>query len=624
MSSSDSEAFESADEEIYEFDDKKKVKNKPEENEIKNKEKIPEKKEEKPDPIKPKEEVVKPPLRPYGIPPQRTGCWAGPVKEEAEKRWAELKSKNNDKEKQPPRPEYAVPPKREVCWEEPDQKAAEEKWAELEKNEKKDEKKVEKPFGIPPQRTICWDGPIKEEAEKKWAKEKEERSPSPPDMEQCWEGPDEEAAEKRRVEKKKEEELLLAAKNLKIEEESARKKQEEAAKNLKIENENDGWEFDSWEEVEPVKTEFPVVSNLSPSTEAKLAQPKTSPKFPVKANESLEEEMSESNISNVFDKISKDQSEKQTWGWKPWGGVVNFLSTASEGVANLIGVPDPEEMAKMHHEELKKKKEENPEKTEEEIPAPKKEEGLRLGNIVSGVTQISSRVITGGLDTLEGIGKKTMTMLQENDPGLMNKRKMLGMDVDKPILSQVLREAKEKTEESERNLKQMQKHAYKKQIHFETLFDDYHGLVHLEALEMLSKQSTLRLQSLLTPLTGKALNELQETINEVQELCELPEQENDDSDGLQSVDDLKERFETAVEDLNVPVDFKELLNCWEENTKWLSDLDEIPTPQDIHTKAIHCLAQTTALAVNKMHKLAEVLLVLDHHSTANEADSMVQ
>lgn len=40
---------------------------------------------------------------------------------------------------------------------------------------------------------------------------------------------------------------------------------------------------------------------------------------------------------------------------------------------------------------------------------------------------------------------------------------------------QILREAKEKTEEAEKNLKLAQKQQYKKQLHFETLFDDYHG-----------------------------------------------------------------------------------------------------------------------------------------------------
>lgn len=141
-----------------------------------------------------------------------------------------------------------------------------------------------------------------------------------------------------------------------------------------------------------------------------------------------------------------------------------------------------------------------------------------------------------------------------------------------------MREAKEKTEESEKNLKLIQKQQYKKQLHFETLFDDYHGkihfgffftvyycdfllagLVHLEALEMLSRQSAMKLESLVAPLSGRALDDIQETLNEVKELCELPELDTDDSDGMHSANDLATKLATAIEDLDIPIDFQEIL-----------------------------------------------------------------
>jgi hypothetical protein len=65
-----------------------------------------------------------------------------------------------------------------------------------------------------------------------------------------------------------------------------------------------------------------------------------------------------------------------------------------------------------------------------------------LGHLMSGVSSITrlvettgSRVLTGGLDTLETIGKKTMEVLQEGDPGLKKKRALFA---DRPVLSQVL------------------------------------------------------------------------------------------------------------------------------------------------------------------------------------------
>lgn len=72
----------------------------------------------------------------------------------------------------------------------------------------------------------------------------------------------------------------------------------------------------------------------------------------------------------------------------------------------------------------------------------------------------------------------------------------LGLNPDKPCLSQVLREAKEKAsveDDAENTGNVADKRAVIKKVHFETLFDDYQGLVHLEALEMLSKQCDIKL-----------------------------------------------------------------------------------------------------------------------------------
>ncbi|KFB35979.1 AGAP004464-PA-like protein [Anopheles sinensis] len=361
-------------------------------------------------------------------------------------------------------------------------------------------------------------------------------------------------------------------------------------------------------------------------------------------------------LTSVLDRLSTNDEKQsssggQSWGsWKPsWGGAaVSFLSTASKSVASIttnitqviesgIGVPNPEDLARRQAEMEAKMKAEGYHREESEgaesTPSAKpSDDRFGFDQLVSGVTQISSKVITGGLDTLEGIGKKTMTILQENDPGLLNKRKLLGLQPnDGVILSQVLREAKAKTEERERNLKQIQKHQYKKRLHFETLFDDYHGLVHLEALEMLSKQAALKLESLMAPLTGKALEELQETMAEVKELCELPDMDHDDADGRHTADELEAKLKEAIVDLDpsVKVDFGEIVKSWTEYTAWIDGGDddgqaEGRTAQDIFERAMRALAQTTALCVLRMHKLAEILLISEHHSTATEADVVVQ
>lgn len=74
--------------------------------------------------------------------------------------------------------------------------------------------------------------------------------------------------------------------------------------------------------------------------------------------------------------------------------------------------------------------------TIEEDKAPSSFGGF--GSLVSGVSLLGSSVINRGLDTLETLGKKTMEVLQEGDPGLKKKRAMLFADQDKPVLSQVI------------------------------------------------------------------------------------------------------------------------------------------------------------------------------------------
>lgn len=54
------------------------------------------------------------------------------------------------------------------------------------------------------------------------------------------------------------------------------------------------------------------------------------------------------------------------------------------------------------------------------------------------------------------------------------------------------------------------------------------------------------------------------------------------------------------------------------------DENEHAEPQEVYEKGLRCLAETCALCITKMHKIAELLLIIEHHSTANEADSLVQ
>jgi len=187
--------------------------------------------------------------------------------------------------------------------------------------------------------------------------------------------------------------------------------------------------------------------------------------------------------------------------------------------------------------------------------------------LISGVSSITklvestgSKVMTGGLDTLEAIGKKTMEVLQEGDPGLKKKRAFFMNDPEKPNLSQVLREAKEKAEAEK---KTMEERELARKIHFESLFDDYQGLVHLEALEMLSKQCNIKIQQHLIGLDANELTSMQETLEEIKELCDL----SDEEEKYISMDkDLKDKLKESCH--NLDIDIYEKLNNVKKSHKY--------------------------------------------------------
>lgn len=60
-----------------------------------------------------------------------------------------------------------------------------------------------------------------------------------------------------------------------------------------------------------------------------------------------------------------------------------------------------------------------------------------VSHLTKMVEYTGSKLINGGLDTLETVGKKTLEVLQEGDPGLRKKRALFSQMDEKINLSQV-------------------------------------------------------------------------------------------------------------------------------------------------------------------------------------------
>ncbi|XP_034952683.1 protein FAM114A2 isoform X2 [Chelonus insularis] len=340
--------------------------------------------------------------------------------------------------------------------------------------------------------------------------------------------------------------------------------------------------------------------------------------------------------SLFLDEVAKVNEEKDDSGsgWGSWGnwGVTSLLSTASAGVSTLTShvtqgltileesIISPTAANPVQNEEA-----ENTESVDTS-PTIEIQDSFGFSNLISGVSSITklvedtgTRVITGGLNTLETIGKKTMEVLQEGDPGLKKKRAFFTNELSKPILSQVLREAKDKAETEARTIEEKK---LARRIHFESIFDDFQGLVHLEALEMLSKQSEMKIQQRIVSLNVEEGISLQETLDEVKELCDI----SDEDEGVDDDDKLEEQLKFYYSESGINASFDKINQIWTETKEYINNVSSPQSTvgdQEVFEKAILTIAQFTACSVEQFHKVGELLLIKGNRSTVNEADSLV-
>ncbi|XP_048364672.1 protein NOXP20 [Sphaerodactylus townsendi] len=212
----------------------------------------------------------------------------------------------------------------------------------------------------------------------------------------------------------------------------------------------------------------------------------------------------ESEILNEQSSPDVDSPPKGSrWtGWGSWGK--SLLSTASATVgqgftavkekAATLGLhgpsPDPSDDPPLDTDESSVTDSEEiiQETSLDSAPLSSSPSGSRgvFSTLSSAVQNTGKSVLTGGLGALEFIGKKTMIVLAESDPGFKKTKTLMERTVS---LSQLLREAKEK--EKQRLAQQV---TFERTAHYGLLFDEFQGLSHLEALEILSNESEAKVQ----------------------------------------------------------------------------------------------------------------------------------
>ncbi|XP_077790516.1 protein NOXP20 isoform X3 [Podarcis muralis] len=280
----------------------------------------------------------------------------------------------------------------------------------------------------------------------------------------------------------------------------------------------------------------------------------------------------------------------------------------------------------------------------ENTPLPSSPSASRgmFSTISSAVQNTGKSVLTGGLDALEFIGKKTMNVLAESDPGFKKTKTLMERTVS---LSQLLREAKEK--EKQRLAQQV---TFERTAHYGLLFDEFQGLSHLEALEILSNESEAKIQSYLTSLEGEELEKTKDALIAIKAIFLPEESENEDNEGKKA--DAGDEFVTMLTELlfelhvaatpdklnkarkkaydyleegRLPESTEKMEENREEKTKVdeanqegeekpqtgeSGDTEETKnkTVEEIYMFSIESLAEVTARCIEQLHKLAELIL----------------
>ncbi|KAM6940642.1 protein NOXP20 [Xenentodon cancila] len=251
------------------------------------------------------------------------------------------------------------------------------------------------------------------------------------------------------------------------------------------------------------------------------------------------------------------EKEKGWGGWGSWGKSLLTSATSTVGQSLTSVKVKAGDALRFHRtsvgEEAREEEEEEEEK-EEEGAEEKRARGGEGGEVdpstsgesSSGSAAAPSRgvfstithavqntgksVISGGLDALEFIGKKTMTVLAESDPGFKKTKTLMQKTA---TLSQMLKEAKEKERARLSNQPISAPTA-----HYGILFDDYQGLSHLEALEILSNESEAKVQAFLSSLAEEEQDEVKKELIFIKEIFtkQLEEEEGGEEDEGQTKD----------------------------------------------------------------------------------------
>uniref|UniRef100_A0A3Q3W0M0 Uncharacterized protein n=1 Tax=Mola mola TaxID=94237 RepID=A0A3Q3W0M0_MOLML len=286
-------------------------------------------------------------------------------------------------------------------------------------------------------------------------------------------------------------------------------------------------------------------------------------------------------VSLEAEAAEEDEKEKGWGGWSSWGKSLLSSTTSTVGQSLTSVKTKAGEALRLRMtsvgEEVQKEDEgaEGKKENEDKDPSGSGESSASaaasgrgvFSTITHAVQNTGKSVISGGLDALEFIGKKTMIVLAESDPGFKKTKTLMQKTVS---LSQILKEAKEKE-----RARLGSQPVCAPTAHYGILFDDYQGLSHLEALEILSNESELKVQAYLSSLVEEEQEELKKELIFIKNIFIKQQEEEGSANGEEFVSVLTE----LLFELHVAATPDKLNKARMKAHDWVSEVEQ-PDPTE--------------------------------------------
>ncbi|CAF3175885.1 unnamed protein product [Rotaria socialis] len=340
----------------------------------------------------------------------------------------------------------------------------------------------------------------------------------------------------------------------------------------------------------------------------------------------------------ILDQLA-EQTPKNASTWhNPWSNFGSLLSTAKQSVSTLtntvsegfsaviesveagLGAPDPQKLAEMNQMAFKIKGETSDSEDEPEVTTNETEnddfvtnqDGWLNALSIGKLTNTGMKVVAGSLDVLETVGKKTFDVINEADPALKGTRGLLRKQ-NQPTLSEIIREAETKTKTKTTTTKI-------EATTFLQLFEKHQGLAHFEALELLSNQSSITLQTMshgnekfLEQINHYFLLEDDDDDQEINNALDSSTvYDSNDNNRIPSLEIVSQKFTTYQTQLRSTVSVDKLLEVYESANQFLTEWDWSDTELDQKTlsdEAIDSLAILCARIIEYYRKTAELFLM---------------